>query len=75
MLKKIVYATSFQLMIIYGKTYIKIYEIFIDKRNEEFENLLDKSIEIGIFNNNCKNRISAQQKKENEIFIFNIQKK
>ena len=59
----------------YGKTYKKIYKIFIEKQNEDLENLLDKKINIGIFNNNCKNTISVQQIKENEIFTFNIPEK
>ena len=60
----------------YGKTYKKIYELlFIKKQNEELENLFDKKIDKGIFNNNCKNKINIQQIKENEIFTFNIPKK
>ena len=59
----------------YGKTYQKIYEKFIEKQNEQLENLLDTKINLGIFNNNCKNWISVQQLKENEIFTFNISKK
>ena len=59
----------------YGKTYKKIYEIFIKKQNEELENLLDIKIDKGIFNNNCKNKINIQQIKDNEIFTFNFPKK
>ena len=59
----------------YGETYKKIYEKFIEKQNKELEDLLDKKINIGIFNNNCKNKISVQQIKDNEIFAFNIPKK
>ena len=56
----------------YGKTYKEIYNNFIKKQNGDLEIFLDKKINIGIFNNNCKNRISIQQLKENEIFTFNI---
>ena len=59
----------------YGKTYQKIYGKFIEKQNEQLKDLLDAKINLGIFNNNCKNRISVQQLKENEIFTFNIPKK
>ncbi len=59
----------------YGKTYKKIYETFIEKQNKQLEDLLNAKINIGIFNNNCKNRISVQKIKENEIFTFNIPKK
>jgi len=59
----------------YGKTYKKIYETFIEKQNKQLEDLLNAKINIGIFNNNCKNRISVQKIKENEIFTFNILKK
>ena len=47
----------------------------MEKQNEELKDLLDTKINLGIFNNNCKNRISIQQIKENEIFTFNIPKK
>ena len=60
---------------IYGKTYKIIYEKFKEKQNGELEDLLNKKINLGIFNNNCKNSISIQQIKENEIFTFNIPKK
>ena len=56
----------------YGKKYRKIYNNFIEKQNGDLEIFLDKKINIGIFNNNCKNRISVQQLKENEIFTFNF---
>ena len=59
----------------YGKTYKKIYDIFTEKQNKELENLLDKKINLGIFNDKCKNSISIQQIKEKEIFKFNIGKK
>ena len=53
----------------YGKSYKKdIYKIFIERQNNELEDLLDKKIISGEFNCNCKNRISVQQIKENEIF-------
>ena len=54
----------------YGKSYNKIYKIFIDRQNTELENLLDNKIEAGEFNNNCKNRINIQQMKEDEIFTL-----
>ena len=59
----------------FGKSYKKIYDEFVKKQNEELENLLDKKIDMGIFNNNCKNKINIQQLKENEIFTFDIPKK
>ena len=59
----------------YGKTYKKIYEKFIENQNKDLEKLLEKKIDKGIFNDNCKNKISAQQIKEDEIFTFNIPKK
>ena len=59
----------------YGKTYRLIYQTFIEKQNKELEDLLDKKINLGLFNNNCKNSVSAQQIKENEVFTFNIPKK
>ena len=59
----------------YGKTYKNIYEIFIKNQNKELENLLDKKIDKGIFNDNCKNRINIQQIKEDEIFTLDITKK
>lgn len=53
-------------------------EKFIDKQNKELESLLDKKIERGEFNINCKIGINVQQIKENEIFtsskIFNFTK-
>jgi len=54
----------------YGKSYKEIYKIFIDRQNNELESLLDKKINSGEFNTNCKNRINVQQIKENEIFSF-----
>ena len=59
----------------YGKSYKKIYETFIKKQNEELEELLNQKIKLGIFNDNCKNRISVQQIKDDEIFTFKIPKK
>ena len=56
----------------FGRSYIKIYKIFIKKQNEELENLLDIKISEGIFNNNCKNKIYIHQIKEDEIFNFNL---
>ena len=45
-------------------------EKFIDKQNKELESLLDKKIERGEFNINCKIGINVQQIKENEIFTL-----
>jgi len=58
----------------FGRTYKRIYKIFIKNQNEEIENLLDRKINEGIFNINCKNRINIQQIKENEIFTFESDK-
>ena len=52
----------------YGKSYKDIYKIFIDKQNNELENLFDIKIKSGEFNGNCKNRIKVQQIKDNEIY-------
>ena len=57
----------------YGKSYIEIYKEYINKQNKELEILLDKKIESGEFNINCKNKIKVQQIKENEV--FNLPKK
>ena len=54
----------------YGQSYKEIYKIFINKQNEELEDLLNKKISSGEFNNNCKERINVQQIKKNEIFIL-----
>ena len=58
-----------------GKTYKDIYKIFINKQNEEIENLLNLKIKAGVFDSNCTNRINIQQIKEEEIFTFNVPKK
>ena len=52
-----------------------IYKIFIDKKNNELERLLDIKIESGEFNVNYKNRINVQQIKENEIFSLSKESK
>ena len=52
----------------FGRSYIKIYKKFIEKQNNELENLLEIKISKGIFNSNCKNRINIQQIKDDEIF-------
>jgi hypothetical protein len=52
----------------YGKSYKKIYKVFIDRQNKELESLLNIKINSGEFNVNCKNKINIQQIKENEIF-------
>ena len=57
----------------YGKSYIEIYKEYINKQNKELEILLDKKIDSGEFNINCKNKINVQQLKESEI--FNLPKK
>ena len=50
--------------------------MFVKKQNSELEDLLDKKINLWIFNNkNCKISICAQQIKENEIIMFNFAKK
>ena len=53
-----------------GKTYKKIYKIFIEQQNNEIKDLLDIKIKEGVFNINCKNKIRAQQIQEDEIFTF-----
>ena len=55
----------------YGQSYITIYKKFIEKQNNELEELLNKKMSSGEFNTNCKNRINVQQIKENEIFVLN----
>jgi len=52
----------------YGRSYKKIYKIFIDRQNNELEKLLDLKIASGEFNSSCKNRKNVQQINENEIF-------
>ena len=56
----------------FGKTYIEIYRTFIKQYNEIIENLLDLKIEKGIFDNNCKKRISISEITQNEIFNLNL---
>ena len=57
----------------YGKSYKKIYEEFIKKQNKELEYLFDIKCHDGVLGGNCKNKISVQQIKKNEIFTYNIQ--
>ena len=45
---------------------------FIKEQNEKTEKLLDLKIEKGIFDSNCKTKISIQKINENEIFNFNL---
>ena len=45
-----------------------MYKVFINKNNKELEDLLDKKINKGEFNYNCKNKIRIKQVRENEIF-------
>ena len=52
----------------YKKSYINIYNIFIDKQNKELESLFDKKINSGELDVKCKNKINVHQIKENEIF-------
>ena len=59
----------------YGKTYIDIYKIFIEKQKNEIKDILDIKIKEGIFNSNCKNKINVQQIKEDEIFNINPSEK
>ena len=54
----------------YGKSYTEIYKIFIENQNKELESLLDKKIDSGVFNINCKRKINIQQMKEKEIFTL-----
>ena len=54
----------------YGKSYREIYKIFIESQNKELESLLDKKIDSGVFNINCKRKINVQQIKEKEIFTL-----
>ena len=54
----------------YGKSYREIYKKFIENQNKELEILLDKKIDSGVFNINCKRKINIQQMKESEIFTL-----
>ena len=56
----------------FGKSYKKIYKEFIKEQNKEISDLLDKKIEKGIFERNCKNEINIQSANSNEIFIINL---
>ena len=56
----------------YGKKYIIILRKFIERQNNELENLIKKKIKDGKIDNNSANRINIQQIKEDEIFTFNI---
>ena len=58
-----------------GKSYKNIYMEFIKKQNNEIKDLLDIKINEGIFNNNCRNKIYAQQIKKEEIFTLNSTEK
>ena len=59
----------------FGKSYKKIYAKFIKEQNEEISDLLDKKIEKGIFERNCKNEINIQSCSSNEVFITNLPEK
>ena len=54
----------------YGKSYREIYKKFIENQNKELELLLDKKIDSGIFNINCKSKVNIQQMKESEVFTL-----
>ena len=58
-----------------GKSYKNIYMAFIQKQNNEIKDLLDIKINEGKFNNNCGNKIYAQQIKKDEIFTLNLTEK
>ena len=51
----------------YGKKYIIILRKFIERQNNELENLIKKKIKDGKIDNNSANRINIQQIKEDEI--------
>ena len=59
----------------FGKTYKEIYKFFINQQNESIKDLLDKKIERGIFDVNCKKGINIQQLNEKEIFTLTLPKK
>jgi hypothetical protein len=54
----------------YGKSYREIYKTFIENQNKELESLINKKIESGVFNNNCKRKVNVQKIKESEIFYL-----
>ena len=56
----------------FGKSYIKIYNKFIDQQNNEISELLDLKIEKGIFEKNCKDKINIQCADINDIFVINL---
>jgi len=58
-----------------GKSYKFIYNQFIEKQNKEISDLLDNKIQKGIFERDCKNKISIQSANKNEIFITNLSEK
>jgi len=58
-----------------GKSYIDIYNDFILLQNKLLEPLLDIKIENGIFDLNCKNEVSIQNVKEDQIFSFDLPNK
>ena len=55
-----------------GRSYKEIFMNFIKEQNEKIEKLLDMKIEKGVFDSNCKTKISIQKINENEIFNFNL---
>ena len=60
---------------IFGNAYKTIYKNLINEQNEKLESLLDNTIEKGIFDNNCKDKINIQQINEKEIFTLSLPKK
>ena len=59
----------------FGKSYKYIYHQFINQQNNEISELLDKKIEKGIFESNCKNTINIQSADDNDIFTINLPNK
>ena len=59
----------------FGKSYKKIYYQFINQQNNEISELLDKKIEKGIFERNCKNKVNIQSSDKNDYFIINSSEK
>ena len=55
-----------------SKSYKDIYSQFIKEQNNQISDLLDNKIKKGIFEKDCKNKISIQSANSNEIFITNL---
>ena len=60
---------------IFGKCYKSIYNHFIEEQNKAISGLLDKKINKGIFDRDCKNKINIQSANPDEVFITNISEK